>query len=393
MDTRFPLSWIAPCSGALLGFLLGAMMALGQEPIHANRPTVRTGGFEELLQVDPRGGTVRTFPDFDLTKPGAQWQVNGLEMVYESVPGTAHGCYRMVLQDPEAYLVGMSQSSLTPQPNRRYVVSALICCDFSREAALGRGHTEINLGTFTYGPLSSQPEASPDRASMGHWNGLPDQTHGWVRWEWEYPSYVLGETTFFWFRPFAPGPADFRIADVKLVELPPSPLVPFGKGEGVTFRGGPGKLPMGIRRVASAGDRLTITTTGARYTFDGTFSTLQAEQLLEKQRRVAQWEFSAGLEDLEVLHRSDTECVLANDRITFGVQCDGMVMVAPQEETTLTLTSDLGGRWNRLIAGHLLVVDDWGGFTVNPALPWGSGWRARIEVGTPGLVGHHPDFD
>ncbi len=60
-------------------------------------------------------------------------------------------------------------------------------------------------------------------------------------------------------------------------------------------------------------------------------------------------------------------------------------MISPQVEATLTLTSKIGGIWNRFEAGNLLVVDDYGGFTVNPAIPLGSGRLTRTSIITPAL--------
>jgi hypothetical protein len=61
------------------------------------------------------------------------------------------------------------------------------------------------------------------------------------------------------------------------------------------------------------------------------------------------------------------------------------MLVSPHKELMLTVTSGIGGKWNRLIAGHLIALDEWGGFTVNPAIPLGSGRVERSRVLTPNL--------
>ena len=111
----------------------------------------------------------------------------------------------------------------------------------------------------------------------------------------------------------------------------------------------------------------------------------------DSERDIALWNSSLSLGGLEVLTKSAKECVLANDRLTIGVQCDSLVMIAPHEELMTTCTSRIGGRWNRLACGHLYVVDDTGGMAVNPDIPLGSGRLARVETDvrpdTPGIIG------
>jgi hypothetical protein len=350
----------------------------------ANRPQLKHGTFEELMKVDARGGRVISLAEFDLSKPGVRWSQNGLAMEYQPVPSTEYGCYKMNILDPKAYLVAMSRIPFKALPNRNYVISALIYTKFSRDGTGGKPTRELNLGVYGYGPKSTDP-TSDLKANLGNFNGLPDDTGGWARWEWEYTSSPLGGDTQFWFRPFEPGDADFRIADFKVIELPARPLVPFAKGEGVTFKGGPGKLPMQVKSVSNTATGLLVETTGARYTFNVKDSTITAEQFLEKKRVVSTWKLSQPLANLSVLKKNSKECVLANGNLTAGVQCDGLMVISPQKDLDLTLTSALGGRWNRLIGGNLLVLDDFGGFTVNPALPLGSGRIPRVDVLTQGL--------
>ena len=134
-------------------------------------------------------------------------------------------------------------------------------------------------------------------------------------------------------------------------------------------------------------DRIVVRTTGALYEFDLGLNQLSARQLLERERDVAQWRFSLSLAGMEILRQNDNECVLANDRVTIGVQCDSLVMIAPHQELILTLTSRIGGRWNRLACGHLIAIDDFGGMAVNLDIPLGSGQLPRCDAGVrPGRV-------
>jgi hypothetical protein len=335
-------------------------------------PSIPSG----LLQIDGRGGRVLRWEGLeDLTGPGAEWNGNGsVEMVYQPL-SSGRGAYRVTWKDAEVYPMMASASALHLKPNRSYVISLLMYADFERP-------TEINVGIWNH--------AKGDyRGFLFDLNGIPNKTNGWHRWEWEFPSDIrCGENADarFYFQVYGfPKGSKLLLADVALIELPAKPLTPYAKGQGVTFRGGPGKLPMRIEDVAVCSDRIIVRTTGARYTFDLANGAIQAEQMLEHQRPVAVWRSSLPLRAMEVLSRTDRECVLANDDVTFGVQCDSLVMVAPQRPLRLTLQSRIGGRWNRFIGGHLLAIDDYGGIAVNPDIPLGSGRLARTQVLTDGL--------
>jgi hypothetical protein len=138
---------------------------------------------------------------------------------------------------------------------------------------------------------------------------------------------------------------------------------------------------MRVEEATVSGRSVVVQTTGARYTFDTERNTIRAEQLLEKPREVAVWTSSLPLGGLQVLSRNPKECVLANDRVTFGVQCDSLVMIVPHQELALSLDSKMGGEWNRLSHGNLLVMDRWGGFAATPDIPPGTGRLARVDVG------------
>ena len=329
-----------------------------------------------LLRVDARGGRVLRWEGLeDLTRPAARWSGNGSwEMLYTPV-GDGRGAYRLSPKDRKVYPMMSSEGSLHLKPNRSYVVSVLLYADFPRPS-------EVNMGVWNY-PTGDY------RGFLFNLNGIPNSTQGWQRWEWEFPADVrCGDRAEarFYFQPYGlPEGNTLAVADVALVELPVRPLTPNARGAGVTFRGGPGALPMRIEGVERMGRTVHVRTTGARYTFDGETDTIRAEQLLETRREVAEWRSSLPLDGLTILSTTPRECVVANDHITLGVQCDGLVMVSPQQPVTLTLRSKIGGRWNRFIDGHLLAIDDLGGLAVNPDIPFGTGRLPRTHVLTDGL--------
>lgn len=351
------------------------------------RPVLKRGSLADLLPVDAEGGRFVSIADFDLSKPGIRVQTNVMGFCHETLEGMERGCYRLRFRtnDP-GYAVVMSQATFRPKPNRHYKISALVNVRFTRNDPRPGGEaTELMLGIFDSRDNGTDPFNKDRPISLAAWNGLPDNSGGWVRWEHTFPSYALPGDAAFWMRAFHLRDVDFRIADFQVVELPERELVPFKQGEGVQFRGGVGRLPMAVEKVVPAPDKITVLTTGAAYEFDLVGNTLSAAQRIEKQRPIAVCQFSAPLKGLRVLKQDPLVCVLANDAVTFGVQCDGLVMISPQTELDLDVTSRIGGQWNRLIAGHLYAGDAWGGFTVNPAIPLGSGRPPRVEVKTPHL--------
>ncbi len=268
-----------------------------------------------------------------------------------------------------------SINTLPLLPNRSYIISVLLQANFSRPA-------EVNMGIQTIDGGGKQV--------MWHLNGIPNKTDGWQRWQWEFTTDQRAVHGHFIANLFEfPKDGILKIADIAFIELSEKPLKPYAKGEGVTFRGGPGKLPMRIEDVKTNDQNIKVKVTGALYTFSTLGDSITASQLLEKERDVSVWKSSLSLKGLKVLIHNNKECVLANDQVTIGIQCDGLIMISPQNELMLTCKSKIGGEWNRLSAGNVLVLDEWGGYAVNPDIPLGSGRKARIFAGTdvqPGRV-------
>ena len=322
------------------------------------------------MSLDSRGCRVLRIVGFDLGAPECEMAIgDGIEMVFEGGE-SGIACHRLVVKETPAKRwwewVVAARNTLPLVPNRSYLLSALIDCDWERSV-------EVNIGIQTLD--------GGGKIAMSQFNGLPNKTDGWRRWEWEIttdPQAAHGRFEFHIYN--FPALGKLRVADIPFVELPPKEMKPFAKGEGASFRGGPGNLPMRIEAVEADAKVIVVRTTGARYTLDLDASSLLAEQLLETHRPVAQWQSSLDLRGLEVLEQDSAKCLLANDRMTIGVQCDSLVMVVPHHELTLACTSRIGGKWNRLAHGHLLAMDDLGGFAVNPCIPLGTGRLARVDV-------------
>lgn len=317
---------------------------------------------EELLVADTKGGAVIQLPNFKLSEPGAKWQKG--YMAYNSAG--EHGYYLMKQGKDLATFYSESVGKFNLKANRNYVLSIVINNEFDRD-------TEIDIGVhmMDYDGVTI----------LKNTVGTPQTTDGWVRYEFEFTSAMEETIGQFYLQHNSRSsiPVKFRIADLTVIELPEKPLVPYGTGQGVTFRGGPGTLDMKVMEPVANGTLVTVRTTGALFTFDTGKGTIETKQMLEKERVVAVWKSSASLEGLSVLSSDDKVCVLANSSITIGIQCDSLMMIAPAEELTMTVTGRMGGNWNRYLKGHLYLVDDYGGMTVNPAIPLGSGRVPRTQ--------------
>jgi hypothetical protein len=334
------------------------------------------------FKINKHKGKIIAIEDFDLTTPNAKWDTNGCVKM-KFVKGKKFNFHRMEITK-RGYLMNMSTRNFPIKPNRKYILSALIRCNFPREKKF-----ELNMGMMML---------NKGRSVLYNLNGVPARTDGWVRWEFCFNSYQSTEVWAspsktdeplvgrFYMRPFVINrEKDFKafkvdIADIKFIELPPEKIIPFKTGEGVTFPGGPGALPMKVESCSDNNDIITVETTGAKYLFDKKNSTITAWQKIGRQRQIACFKTSVPLKNLKIIRDNNKECVLVNDTLTFGIQCDSMVFIAPQKKLTLDLQGEIAGEFSRLITGHLLVIDNWGGLAVNPALPLGTGKIANAEL-------------
>lgn len=346
-----------------------------------------------ITEINSHGGQVLRIPGIDLRYEGVVW--GGSQNPSAGEEGTTKGkndafVFRKGEDGIGYYKVDQSATSFNTiplVPNRTYVLSILFMADFERVSTVaGRDQNvrsstydgsarEVNIGLRTFD--------GGGKNIIDNLNGIPiNKTKGWERWEWEFTTDQRVSSGRLLINLYNFSKDDvLKFADIAFIELPPKPLKPYAKGEGVTFRGGPGNLPMEVKLAELKADMLELQTTGALYTFNLTKNTLVARQLIDKERDVSSWKLSTSLKGLEIIRKNEKECVLANDHITFGVQCDGLIIISPQEEIVMECQSKIGGKWNRFAAGNLFCLDEWGGFAVNPDIPLGSGRLARVDAG------------
>ena len=345
-------------------------------------------GLAALYHVEDHGGAVLRIPNGTFRTAGVDWQTYGLptliyDPVYEGVPSYTF-IFDESLDEADARL--LSFNSFPIQPNRTYEISALIRTDFPRAT------WEVNWGVVGV----DGGELAPG-ARYGGMPALTEGPDGWQRFTWRFtPHWDLRydeAKVFLGFHEYGPGFNDdvlFQIADLAFVELPPAALTAFPPGEGVTFPGGPGNLPMAVESIREDGPLLTVRVTGADYVFNRTTGQLDVYQRIDFPRLLATYE-ALPLTGLSVDRQDAQVAVLIGEELTVGVQADGALVISPHTDLAITSTSRIGGDFNRLEGGDFFSMDDFGGFTTSIYTPKGTGLVPQLDVLTPNLsfVGLH----
>ncbi|BAM03053.1 chitobiase/beta-hexosaminidase C-terminal domain-containing protein [Phycisphaera mikurensis] len=360
--------------------------AAGAAPAWPTRAEPRPELLSLLNDVDLRGGRLVETPGFDLQDEGAEFQFQP-HLYYWPVRDEAGiTAWR---SEVEKEWIGRHLYSLRAFPvesNRRYVVSALVKSRFDR------ANNEIDLGlemlTMNHERLPAERVAGlpADTASD------PDNVDGWVRWEYAFVTANYDEPVKARFIlrhniGYTDHEAiDLRLAQVKLIELPVEPHAVEGDGSDlVTFRGGPGNLPMAVESVEEDGGVFTVRTTGVKFTIDTDAGRIAARQRIDFRRDLFDADLSLPLAGLQLVRHDDTVAVLRNEHLAIGVQCDGMAAVAPLSPMAVLATARIGGAFNRLGRGSVYAGDDFGGFAINTYPVIGSGTTVDFEPVTSGL--------
>ncbi len=347
---------------------------------------------QELLEPDLRGGVRLEQPEgFDFRKPDIKYGTNRnvAQLKYMKVGKTGFYEYTIEQQNLGSQSI-YSNTFVEIKPNRNYLVSVLMWTDFSRYT-----DANLNLGNGLCEGIVWL-SAGIDKNAQGGVNlrkGFPDYTNGWTRFEFVCSTGLMeaGEATRLGFQTwqFNQGMPEGKIyiADFAVIELPEVTDYPIYKeGEGVTFRGSAGDLDMKVISGVETDNDITVTTTGTEYIFNKKESTITASQRIGLKRKVTSWKSDTPLKDLKIRSTTERECVISCPDVTFGVQMDGMVFLTPhKEDIRLTCTSEIAGMWNKFAFGFLVVSDGYGGFTVTPDLPEGTGKKCKYEIITKDL--------
>ena len=170
--------------------------------------------------------------------------------------------------------------------------------------------------------------------------------------------------------------------DVKLAESKPEPLPPIGTGAAVTFPGSAGSLEMKVESVqepAAADAPTVVQTTGAVYDTSADGSTITGRQRVGVERPAITISISPAPGPLKVMRSDESVCVLGNENLEIGVQCDSLIVLAPGRETTFTIAGSFGGKWTQNDQGCVQVTDDDGGVCVYPYIVPGSGVTTPVD--------------
>ncbi|MEM7659554.1 MAG: hypothetical protein AAF399_25790 [Bacteroidota bacterium] len=340
-------------------------------------------GFQALLTPEDHGGTIIRIPCGDFRERGLDWEHGGsASLLYDSLYQGVSG-YRLRIDSSmnEADARLWSFKPFPIQANRTYEVSALIRTDFPRAT------WEMNIGLHG-------AETDGTIGLGGRYAGMPAITtgpDGWERWTWRFTPHwddrYESVRVFLGAHEYGPGfdqTVSLEIADLAFVELPPTPLVPFPPGEGVSFPGGAGNLPMQIESVLAGSDTLTVQVTGATYQFLPASNTILLRQRIDYDRQLAELT-QLPLANLTVHSQSNSEVILVGDKLTIGVQMDGVLVISPHEGVSPILKSSIGGDFNRMKGGDVLCQDDFGGFTLNLYTPKGTGVSPQLSMLTSGV--------
>ncbi len=175
-------------------------------------------------------------------------------------------------------------------------------------------------------------------------------------------------------------------------------LNPFRPGEGATFPGGVGRLPIRFVKMAGAPDgsylldmqgielldieKSQSTNQGGRYFLDAKAGTITAATT--QGVKLAFLRPSLPLTGLRVRRKSQTELVLASEFLTLGFHADGLLVFVPHRALALRLHSLVaGGSDARLDGGRLHLPGGLGGFTVVPEVTPTPSRPPNFEVLTP----------
>lgn len=331
---------------------------------------------ESLLEYStPDGASKFELDYFELSKPGQVFSIDKRYTTYDFIPlsDEENGCYLIKRgEEIKEAPYFMNPFWLDVKPNRNYKVTALVWCDFDRDDC------EVNMGMYIRG----KDEKTVTLIDTFH--GLPADTGGeWFRFETTVttPPDAMQARFYGEFAGFkAEDDGEFYIADVDVFEMPEEELIPLGVGEGLNFGGSSGMLDMKIESVFENDEIISIAASGAKYEFYKLEDTINVSQQIGQERIVASLTPDKSLRDLKILTNTDKEVILTTGEggLSFGVQMDGLMLVSTHgDDVQIRVESKIGGLWNRLLDGNLIAMDEVGGFTVNPAIPLGTGRVAR----------------
>ena len=335
-----------------------------------------------VLGCDTSRGTVIEIPGLTFksmldSDTGIDSSRTTVKVTYKSLSNSGlssdPGCYSLT---PETGRFLISKNSFNLKPNRNYLISTLINCEYDRSSC------EVSMGFNEYD--------EDGQSVLTNYIGAPAVTNGWYRFEGIVTTSsrtAKGKFSLSLYGFNIPDEEnEFYISDLNILELPEEELEATQPGAGMVFGGSSGMYDMRVRDVVSTSDVITVTTTGAEYIFDKNADTVTAYQLINGKRHLFTAGFNKSLANLTLKSKSNNEAVLTTGEggLTIGVQMDSLMLISNHgnEDLDIVCESAIAGKWNRLSQGNLMAKDDTGGFTINPYIPMGTGRLARYNAGS-----------
>lgn len=312
----------------------------------------------------------------------------------------AEGSQAVCLENPDGKKpVHVAQALVPLQRDRYYRVSV------SLYRTTGQGYAYVHCnwrnqqgGALMISKTWAMPRAVPITSRTGEHTGRWCQLSGIIRNQ--HPDLGGMQLVIF----IRDGVDTVYVDEVRVEEVRYPEAPPWQFPAAVTLPGRPSRMGMKVTQARQNGQRFTVATTGATWSFDATTGALAATQRIGKQRPV----LAATLTGLRgpwrlTTHNAEVAVVQGPDA-ALGFQGDSLLTLATNKPLTVRLRSQIGARHFRRADPHLLAVDDDGGFCAMPyARPnlssagtvlempeqevQRSGWTAEYRVGARELLG------
>lgn len=145
-------------------------------------------------------------------------------------------------------------------------------------------------------------------------------------------------------------------------------MIPFRPGEGATFPGGPGRLPLRMTKIAGGPNGNWIIEAGTfRYFVDARAGSIAGAI---NGAKVAYLRPSVPLTRLGLKRKTPAYAVIANEFLTLGFQADGLLVLVPHKALACRLYAMVANpTLPRLDNGRLHLPSSKGGLSILPEVP------------------------
>lgn len=145
-------------------------------------------------------------------------------------------------------------------------------------------------------------------------------------------------------------------------------MIPFRPGEGATFPGGPGRLPLRMTKIAGGPNGNWIIEAGNfRYFVDARAGSIAGAI---NGAKVAYLRPSVPLTRLGLKRKTSADAIIANEFLTLGFQADGLLVLVPHKALACRLYAMVANpSLPRLDTGRLYLAGNSGGFSIYPETP------------------------